>query len=84
VRPNTRFLLDRHAVFMYSIVMSQLPQLELDSARAAEELPMRREHHKVIRWRSSFGLVLIEVRGEQVFVNGELVERAGPPGGDDL
>ena len=36
---------------------------------------------RVVRWQSTFGLVIIEVRGEQVFVNGDLVETAGPEGG---
>ena len=30
----------------------------------------------VVEWFSSFGVILIEVRGEQVFVNGEPVQPA--------
>lgn len=36
---------------------------------------------RLVRWQSAFGLVIIEVRGEQVFVNGDLVETAGQEGG---
>jgi hypothetical protein len=31
----------------------------------------------LFRWQSAFGLVIIEVRGERVFVNGDLVEPVG-------
>lgn len=30
-------------------------------------------------WESRFGSMLIEVRGEEIFVNGQLVERCGNP-----
>lgn len=30
----------------------------------------------VVRWQSTFGLIVVEVRGGQVYVNGDLVERA--------
>jgi hypothetical protein len=34
----------------------------------------------VVQWQSSFGLVVIEVRGEQVYVDGKLVQPAVVPG----
>lgn len=31
-----------------------------------------------LEWRSPFGLIVVEVIGERVYVNGEVVERAEP------
>jgi len=50
-------------------------QAELDSLRAASERMGVAD--SVVHWHSAFGLVVIEVRSGQVFVNGDLVEPAG-------
>ena len=32
--------------------------------------------HQAVHWQSAFGLIIIETRGGQVFVNGDLVQPA--------
>ena len=51
---------------------------ELKLVRQAEEVraPAALPGDYVVHWRSSFGDIVIEARGEQVFVNGELVQPA--------
>lgn len=48
-------------------------QEELDSLRAAG---LTREAELLVHWRSAFGLIIIETRGDQVFVNGDPVQPA--------
>jgi hypothetical protein len=49
-------------------------QEELSSLRAAAARTPAAD--PVVHWHSAFGLIVIEVIGEQVFVNGDLVQPA--------
>lgn len=49
-------------------------QVELDSLQAAGRAPAQAD--SVVHWQSAFGLITIETRGGQVFVNGERVQPA--------
>ena len=53
--------------------MDRPSQEQLDSMQAASGAP----EHRVVHWQTAFGIIIIETRGEQVFVNGELVQPAG-------
>lgn len=46
---------------------------------AQHALPLATEGVLRWVWESRFGAILIEVVGEDVFVNGKLVERPAPP-----
>jgi hypothetical protein len=50
---------------------------ELESLRQAGAEP----GDYVVQWQSAFGLIVIEVRGGETFVNGDKVLRAGPEQG---
>lgn len=51
--------------------------VELDEVRAAGAVAPPGSGDVVVRWQSAYGVVLIEVRHGEVFVNGERVEPAG-------
>jgi hypothetical protein len=53
---------------------AELHQLHEAAGEAPGEL--------LVQWQSAFGLIVIEVRGGHVYVNGELVELAAPAGHD--
>lgn len=55
-------------------------QEELDLLQSAGRTP---QADLVVRWQSSFGLIIIEARGGRVYVNGELVEAARGEAKDD-
>lgn len=57
-------------VWAYSIIMDAPSQAELDSIQAVAQ---RSGADQVIHWQSAFGLIVIEVRGGEVFVNGQRV-----------
>jgi hypothetical protein len=53
-------------------------QVELQQIQQATHAatPPGAQRDVVVHWQSAFGLIIIEVRNEQVFVNGELVQPA--------
>jgi hypothetical protein len=65
------------AVWAYSISMNAPSQVELTQVSGAGT--KQRPEDYVVHWHSSFGLVVIEVRQGQVFVNGDLVRPAATP-----
>lgn len=63
---------------MYSIDMSAPSTAELHRVLQAAELEAAwTSDDYVVHWHSSFGVIIIEVRAGQVFVNGEVVLPAG-------
>lgn len=69
--------MDGRTVWAYSTTMHCASQDEpnSNSPSGAAALPDA-DAPGLVRWQSIFGLVIIEVRGERVFVNGEMVESA--------
>ncbi|MCG2593000.1 hypothetical protein LZ009_09425 [Ramlibacter sp. XY19] len=49
-------------------------QVELNRIRAASARAGANSGDVTVHWQSTFGLIVIEVRGGEVFVNGERVE----------
>jgi hypothetical protein len=50
-----------------------------EAPRPQQELPLASEGVQRFVWESRFGPMLIEVRGDEVFVNSQRVERCNPP-----
>jgi hypothetical protein len=50
--------------------------VELDEVRAASAGVSPGSGNMVVRWQSTYGLIVIQVRHGEVFVNGERVEPA--------
>lgn len=61
-----------------------LPEiLRRDSPSAQGDLPLAAEGIQRFVWEGRWGPMLIEVRGERIFVNGDRVERFEPRASED-
>jgi hypothetical protein len=56
--------------------MAALSQVELNRVRAESAQAGASSVNVVVHWQSAFGLIVIEVRSGEVFVNGDWVEPA--------